>query len=524
MTLVERFLQMCEKKAAPETEVNMTPRKLIAVNTLASYARTIFVSGLGLFTTRWVLEALGTTDYGLYFAVGGLVTFLSFISVSLSNSASRHFAFAIGEGGVAAVNRWFNAAMIIHLVFGCLFVLLAIPFGVLAFRSLITIPETRLVACRWVYVCSISTVFLNIVVVPFNAMFTATQRIVELTVIQALNTILLFGFAYFLLTVPGDRLVIYAAGIAVIALIIFLLQSGWCLLRYQECRLNLRSGLDKSCILALLSFCGWSLLSVFACVFQRQGSVLVLNNCIAPGANAGLGIANQVSGYAGVFSGSLMAAVSPAIITREGAGDRSGMMRLAVKTCKFTVFLTLFLVIPLVIDGEPLLILWLKTPPPYTYSFIRMTLLALVIGQSTTGVSAALGAYGDIKWPSIVAACCLLPVVPLGWLSLHFRHSPSWIVGWLVIANLGISLTHLVFARRYVHFQVRQWLRESILPCLLAAFTATLVSMSILFLLPNGLLRFCVVGLASGAVLLVMGWLVVLDQSERELVLSRLRV
>ena len=502
----------------------MTPRKLIVINTLASYSRTIFVSGLGLFTTRWILEALGKTDYGLYFAVGGLVTFLSFINISLSNSASRHFAFAIGEGGIAAVNRWFNSALIIHLAFGGLFVLLAIPFGVWAFQSLIAIPETRLAACRWVYVCSILTIFLNIIVVPFNAMFTATQRIVELTVIQALNTILLFGFAYFLLTVSGDRLVVYADGIAVIALIVFLLQSGWCLSRYRECRLFLRSGLDKSRIVALLSFCGWNMLSVFACVFQGQGSVLVLNNCLAPGANAGLGIANQVAGYAGVFSGSLMGAVSPAITTREGAGNRSGMVQLAVKTCKFTVFLTLFLVIPLGVDGEPLLTLWLKTPPPYTYPFIRMTLLSLVIGQSTTGVSAAIGACGNIKWPSIVATCCLLPVVPLGWLSLHYGRSPSWVVVWLVIANLGVVLTNLVFARRYVQFRVRQWLRDSILPCLLAALPAILVSVPILFWLPAGFLRFCSVGLASDTALFIMGWLVVLDCAERKLVLSRFRV
>lgn len=500
----------------------MTPRKLIAINTLVSYARTIFVSGLGLFTTRWVLEALGKTDYGLYFAVGGLVTFLSFINISLSNSASRHFAFAIGEGGVVAANRWFNSALIIHLAFGGLFVLLSIPFSIFAFQRLIIIPETRLAACHWVYACSILTVFLNIIGVPFSAMFTATQRIVDLTVIQALNTILLFGFAYFLLTVSGDRLVFYAVGIAVIALIVFLLQSGWCLLRYRECRLHLRAGLDKSHIVALMSYCGWSLLSVFACVFQGQGSMLVLNNFVAPGANAGLGIANQVSGYAGVFSGSLMSAVSPAIITQEGAGNRSEMLQIAVKTCKFTVFLSLFLVIPLEIDGEPLLSFWLKTPPPYSFSFIRLTLLSLVIGQSTIGVSAAIGAYGNIKWPEVAGACCLLPVVPLGWLSLQYGGGASWVVGWMVVANAGIAMLRLAFARHYVQFPVGRWLCDSILPCVLATLPPILISLLLRIWMPPGFLRFCIVGLASGMALIVMGWLVVLDRAERELALSRL--
>ena len=51
----------------------MTPGTRIFVNMIASYGRSLFSIGLGLFSLRWVLEALGASDYGLYAVVGHLI-------------------------------------------------------------------------------------------------------------------------------------------------------------------------------------------------------------------------------------------------------------------------------------------------------------------------------------------------------------------------------------------------------------------------------------------------------------------
>jgi O-antigen/teichoic acid export membrane protein len=48
--------------------------KRIAINTIIIYVRMILIAFIGLFTTRYVLQALGVEDYGLYNVVGGIVT------------------------------------------------------------------------------------------------------------------------------------------------------------------------------------------------------------------------------------------------------------------------------------------------------------------------------------------------------------------------------------------------------------------------------------------------------------------
>ena len=62
----------------------MSPDRRIFLNILATYGRSLYALVLGLFTARWVLQALGQVDFGLYGLVGGLtVVVLATISMKL---------------------------------------------------------------------------------------------------------------------------------------------------------------------------------------------------------------------------------------------------------------------------------------------------------------------------------------------------------------------------------------------------------------------------------------------------------
>jgi len=50
----------------------MSPNKRIFLNIVATYGRSLYALVCGLFISRWVLAALGKTDFGLYGVVGGM--------------------------------------------------------------------------------------------------------------------------------------------------------------------------------------------------------------------------------------------------------------------------------------------------------------------------------------------------------------------------------------------------------------------------------------------------------------------
>ena len=110
-----------------ENDVSMTANKRIFLNVMATYGRSLFGLACGLFSARWVLEALGKEDFGLYGVVGALTIFISFLNMMLSGALGRYYAFSIGEAKKAADNgraadglencrRWFNTALSIHTI------------------------------------------------------------------------------------------------------------------------------------------------------------------------------------------------------------------------------------------------------------------------------------------------------------------------------------------------------------------------------------------------------------------------
>ncbi len=59
----------------------MFPKRRIILNIVATYGRSLYVLVCGLFISRWVLAALGKTDFGLYGVVGGMmvIALLAFV-------------------------------------------------------------------------------------------------------------------------------------------------------------------------------------------------------------------------------------------------------------------------------------------------------------------------------------------------------------------------------------------------------------------------------------------------------------
>ncbi len=50
----------------------MSPKRRIFLNIVATYGRRLYALVCGLFTARWVMAAVGKSEFGLYGVVGGM--------------------------------------------------------------------------------------------------------------------------------------------------------------------------------------------------------------------------------------------------------------------------------------------------------------------------------------------------------------------------------------------------------------------------------------------------------------------
>ena len=88
----------------------MANTSLIFKNTLLLYLRSFIVLLISLYASRIILEELGVEDFGIYNAVGGVISMVSFINTSLLAAYQRYYNIVMGEGNKKSLIEWFRAS------------------------------------------------------------------------------------------------------------------------------------------------------------------------------------------------------------------------------------------------------------------------------------------------------------------------------------------------------------------------------------------------------------------------------
>lgn len=495
---------------------NLTGTKLVILNAGATYVRMFLCAGLALFSSRWILSALGEVDFGLYAVIAGVMGFLSFLTGAMAGSAQRHFAFSIGQGDVAEVNKWFNASLAIHFCLAVSLVIIGLPFGQYMINHVLTIPPERMGTSHLVFLCTLVAVVTRVLVVPYSGMFTAKQRIFELSFYQIVNAVFVFGFAVFLSKFQGDRLLIYAFGMAVITVVISGIEAGRCSYGFRECRLLFAFRRRLAYCKELLSFGGWSLFGALGAIGSNQVLAIIINVFCGPRANASFGIANQVSGQANGIAQGLFNALAPEITSSEGRGDRERVINLSLLGSKFSVLMLCFILIPFMMEIDTVLALWLTTVPQYTGMLCRIIIVAFLIDKLTIGYTVAVAANGKIAGYQATLGSMLMLTPVIAW--LFFRSGAGVVMSAgcaLLITRTCCALGRIWWVRKLMNVPVKYWVNRVFVRCALSIIIPVLAASLIAMVMEQSMLRLFVTVITCGLVLAVSSWLVGLNQMER---------
>lgn len=496
-------------------------RKTVVVNTLGTYVRSLVSLFLGIFTARWVLLGLGKVDLGLFAVVGTITTFITFINSVMSQSASRHLAYALGKG--EDVKKWFNASLSVHTLVPLLLVLVGYPIGAYVVAHGLTIPPERQEACQWVFRLSLFNAFFSMVSVPFGALYIAKQRIAEQSLYGVAATCMNCALAYALLSWQGDRLVFYsvsATGVSLLILAVYLVRT-WRI--FPESHLDFSSWLDRAKVKALFSFASWNAMGAFGWLVKNQGLVILTNRFFGPAVNAAMGVAQQVGGQVNALSQALMNALTPEIVSTEGSGDRARMLRLSMGANRFSSLLLFVFAFPLCLEMDYVLRLWLKTPPEWSVPFCRLILLGMFFNNLTTGHAIAMGANGKIAAYQVTMGGMMVLALPVAYAGCRLGLAP-WVVLAVSAGTTGaLSLGRVFWARRLVDLPVRPWLTELVLRF------AVLIALEVGVLLPvqrcmaASFGRLCVVSALSGVLTLAGAVFFILSVPERAFLIGKIK-
>lgn len=445
----------------------MSDNKRIAKNTMFLYFRMLLVMGVNLYTSRVVLQILGFEDYGLYNVVGGIVTMFTFLNGSLGSATSRYITFELGKKNFERLNMIFNTALVIHIAIAVLIILLAETVGLWFFYEKMTIPADRLNAAFWVYQISIITCFFSLTQVPYNATIIAYEDMKIYAYVGIAEVLLKLGVVFLLLVSPIDRLVFYAILLCLIQISIMLFYRLYCNKHYSSCKIRINK--DKNLFKEMFSYGGYDLIGNISVLAQGQGLNILLNMFFGPTVNAARGIAYQVQGAITQFSNNFMTAVRPQIIKSYAEGNLEAMMKLVKQSSCFSFYLMWMISLPVCLEADYLLSLWLGKYPSHTVNFLILVIMLCLIQTIKTPRTTIFHATGHIKWSNIIVGTILCMAFPLAYIALKLGSSPEAVFWMANITMLLSEFASVLVLKRYIKYSVCDYLLQVHGRCLFVA-------------------------------------------------------
>ncbi len=432
----------------------------IAKNTLLLYGRMLFGMVVSLYTSRVVLNTLGVEDYGIYNVVGGFVAMFSLISSSLSSSVSRFITFELGKGNPEKLKRVFSTSLLIHLTLIAVIVIVAETVGVWFVNNKMTIPEDRMYAANWVFQASIVSFCIRLLSVTYNATIIAHERMNAYAYIGVLDILLKLAIVLFIAysSLRFDRLIVYALLLVVVGIVIQLIYISYSRKHFNESHVNLC--FYKDCWKEMGAFAGWNFIGCTAGILKDQGVNILLNLFIGPVVNAARGISVSVNSAVSGFAGNFMSAINPQITKSYASGDRSYMMSLVERGSKFSFYILLLLSLPIILETEFILTLWLKQYPNHAVNFVRLVLiLSMVDILSNTLITLQL-ATGKIRNYQIAVGGVLLMNFPISYICLKVGLPPESTYVVAILVAILCLLLRLIFLKRIAGLDIRQYLKN----------------------------------------------------------------
>lgn len=428
------------------------------------YVRMFLVMGVSLYTSRIVLEQLGSVDFGIYSAVGGIIIVLSFLNGAMSKSTVRFLSFAHGRDDANGAAKAFGTAITIHILLALIVVLLAETLGLWFLNHYMTIPADRIKAANLVYQCSVVSFVFTIFRTPFSAAVIARERMEVFAMLSVVEVMMKLIVAFSLIFLLRNKLEVYAILNLTTIVILTVAILIYCRYRFPECK-SIRAIYDKELFRPMAGFMSWSTFGTLSWVGKNQGCNILLNIFFGPVVNTAYAISYQVNTAVNGFVQNFTTAINPQITKTYSANDFQQTQHLIIYGCKFSFYLLLILSFPIVMTTEPILNFWLGNYPAYTPVFVQLVLINTQIDSFSHCIGAGVRATGRVKSYELLVGGIQLLNLPIAYILLRNGMEPQSVFVVIALTSVVAMCIRLgILKKRIPQISIREIVQSVFLP------------------------------------------------------------
>lgn len=495
--------------------------KRIAKNTVVLYARMAFSMMVSLYTSRVVLRELGAEDFGINNVVAGVVAMFSFLNASMSGATSRFLTFQLGKGDNETLKKNVAVAKSMHLFIAVIVILLAETIGLYFLNYKLVIPEHRSFAANIVFQCCILSTFFTITQVPYTACVLSHEKMTVYAILEITSTCLKL-VAVCLLSLGSDKLIFWGGLTAGVTILISMFYRIYCWRNHFESRSKL--SIEKNILKSMLNFSGWDLYGNLSVMARTQGVNMLLNLFFGPLMNAAAGIATSVQGAVMSLSSNLVVAMRPQIVKRYARGEIESMLKLLDDVSKLAFLLISLLTIPLIVETDYVLSLWLGDVPKYASQICIYVLLFNVFANQSVILISVVHATGKIFRPSFINGTLYLLVIPVSYISFKFNGDYWTSFLFNVIAVFLGMLSNAWTIHLYIpSFSFKRFILKNLFPYIVIFIMVVFLCFEVNKLLDQGAIRLILNTLISSFLLCVIFFKFMLSKDVRQNVVRKVK-
>lgn len=244
----------------------------------------------------------------------------------------------------------------------------------------------------------------------------------------------------------------------------------------------------------MTGFAVWSLWGNLSVVLFTQGLNMILNVFFGPIVNAARAVAVHVQTAVQQFVGNFQMALNPQITKNYASGNLEQMHSLMFRSARFSFLLLFFISLPVLLETDFLLTLWLKTVPENAVIFSQIMICISLIYTIANPCVIANQATGKVKVYQMVVGGILLTILPISYIVLKLG-APVYSVFIVHFCVESIAqFTRMYMLRKLINLPMRQYFQNIYFPIVATVAVAIILPIMVRMQIADGWLRFIVVG------------------------------
>lgn len=455
----------------------MANNALIMKNTAFMAIRMIFSLAVSLYTSRVVLQQLGVVDFGIYSIVAGIVAFVAFLRSSLSTAIQRFMNVELAVTKGAESQRVFSASWGCIICLIVVFVVIAEAVGLWYINTKLNIPPGKMTDAHIVFQISVLIVIIEMLRIPYNALIISREKMAFYAYNSIIEVVLKLLLAIALILVSGNKLVWFIWFLVAIAIFINLTYVIYCRKILPALRFSLR--VDRPKMKEIGKYIGWNAVTSLSDISYQQGSAMILNFFFGVAYNATMGITNQIKTAVFSFTGSVQSASNPQIVQTFASGQHDEFTRLFIRISKISFFCMAFLGVPILLNSQWLLSVWLADVPPMANIFAKLMIIFCMVDSLVGTLWITIHASGHIARYNIVVGIIWLLCLPLTFLVYKLGLPPYSLIAVMIFIDSLLIVIRVRFTQRLCNVPASLYYKKVILRILCVLIAALAIPLAI---------------------------------------------